>query len=178
MSEDFDLGRTVRAVLAESDTVNPDDLAGEVLARIPRQERARALKQALPQFVRAESRRSGGSFALPADPPGGQGHIDTQTSPAAGGRTSSRSTKVAGIRDWFEQVKRQRINVGDGYRFLAECTIPDLEAAAAIREDHARATHNRAVQLRAIAALMSEHGAATVADLPDAVLRPVLGDAA
>lgn len=176
-NDDFNLERLIRAVAAEGKSADPLEVAAVVHRRIHCLSRDEALRQALPHLVRAEFRRSAPLSYLPlTDSPSGHWSIEAHSTVAAGG-TPSR--KVAAIRNWFEAAKRSPLTGADGTaKFLIDCTVFDLVAAAERREDHARRTAARAGQLRALAALLAEHDVNTVGDLPDAVLYSALSEAA
>lgn len=80
------------------------------------------------------------------------------------------SPKVAAIREAWRKALRQRIATGQGHKFLADCTVVDLEYAADQREQHAKRTQARADQLRTLAGLMRDHDAKTLAEVPATVL--------
>lgn len=173
---ELNLTALIRAVIDESDEVAPEAIAKLVLDRVKANQRADALRQALPALVRSEFLRGSPGFS-PTSTPARQGTVEDHGTRAGGGPTSS---KVAAIREHWRAVLRQRIAVGDGeYRMLSDCTALDLEAAAERRRQHATQTLARATQLDALAALVREHGVSTVGELPDTALRPaVTSDAA
>lgn len=165
----FNLDAIIRAALAESDAADPHVLAKDVLSRVAKRDLHAALEQALPHMLRQQFGRSG-SFATPTQTPGDHSLLDSQRLAVAG---PHRSRKVAGIREAWRDLLRQRVAVGDGYKLLAECGIADLEHAASTREDHARRTMARAGQLRHLADLLTEYAVETVAELPEATLRGI-----
>jgi hypothetical protein len=169
---DFNLRALIRDVCDNSTIADPQMLAKEVNRRIKRGERDAALEQALPVLVQHTI-----SLSRSRTSPGHSG-TDTQTS-GAGGFNPSR--KVARIRETWKRMLRDRINIGPelgDWKFLADCTAIDLSYAAAIREDHAKRNVTRAAQYRNLAELLTKHGVRTVAELPETVLAPTLGDAA
>lgn len=170
----FDLRTLVREVCATSTIADPGMLAKEVSSRIRKADRDTALEQALRAFVhQIVSRDRHSTTSLTS-----QRNRDTQAETAGGGTTSR---KVAGIRDAWRRMLRDRIAVGAApgeWKFLADCTAVDLDYAATIREENARQNTARAAQLRELAALLTEHGVNTVAQLPETVLGPALGAAA
>ena len=108
---EFNLRALVRDVLDHSTLKTPDEVAAEVAKRIPRTRTADALRQAMRTFVRQviSEERPHGSHAV--RPPVG----------------SSRSSKVAAIRDGWQRKLRARYHVGGGaYEFLGECTAENL----------------------------------------------------
>ena len=162
---DFDLRALIREVADASAVADPGVLVAEVSARIGSRDRAAALDQCLRSVVI----QTLSQMRMSSNSPGGHPARDTHATAAAGGSPSS---KVAGIREYWRGVLRERISVGDGeWKFLAECTETDLDFAAGLREDHAARTLAQAERLRRLGKLLVEHGADTVGDLPDDVLR-------
>lgn len=171
----FDLRALIRDVCATSTITDPATLAKEVGRRIGRNEQREALEQALPTIVQHVISRARGSLSSP----GGQLTTDDQGAYAAG--APSRSRKVAGIRETWRRMLRERLNVGPAvgdWKFLADCTTADLAYAAQLREDHARRNAAKAAQLRRLAELLDEHQVTTVGELPEGDLGGALGAAA
>ena len=169
MSE-IKLSDLIREVCDASDSADPDVLAKEVAHRVPKGQALAALQQVLPLLVQHELSRGRRGFAIAPAP-----RSDDQPADLA---RPGRSWKVDGIREAWAAVLRNRVAVGDGaWKFLADCTVPDLEHAAAVREDMARANARSAEQYRRLAALLAEHGAAVVRDLPDDAIGRVFGGA-
>ncbi|RZT87557.1 hypothetical protein EV383_4482 [Pseudonocardia sediminis] len=171
MTDEFNLRALIREVAESSTTPDPVQLADEVARRIGPKQRAEALAQALPIVVR-------NVVSLTRSPitPDGHTRSERHDRPAARG-----SSKVAGIRDTWRRMLRDRIAVGpdqSDWKFLGECTVSDLEYAATIREEHARQNAARAVQFRELAERMQRNGVGTVADLPAHDLDDALGRAA
>lgn len=155
-----DLAAVVREVVESSDETDPAALAKLVSEKIADEDTRAALDQALPVLVKREFRRYAEPWTVHA---GGQPAEEEQP---RGGRPSPRVQRIR------ERWLSDRIAGLDGYKRLGDCTIDDLEHAAAEREAHANATLARAGQLRALAALLAEHQVATVRDLPgDALAR-------
>lgn len=161
----FDLRALVRDVLRASEQPNPDWLVEAVLARVPEGEMAEALRQALPSIIREAAARERSanpiapSSSMPTKAPG--------------------SWKVQAIREEWQRALRNRIHVGPGdYKFLGDCTYDDLLFAAAERTAIADKNAAIARSYNALAALLTEHDAKTVRDLPAEVLAPAIGRAA
>lgn len=159
---EFSLRHLVRDVLAESSEADPGAIAALVLARITKPNTRDALDQALRLFVRqviSETRIK--SAPNPAPSP------------------INRSVKVAAIRDHWQRRLRDRVHVGaTSWKFLADCNYEDLCAAAAERSQLAERNASWARQYREWAALLTDHDAATMRDLPNVVLADALGRAA
>lgn len=171
MSESFNLRALVRDVCDSSTIADPALLAKEVSRRIKRSERDAALEQSLRIFVQH-------FVSMIRNSPGRHSDHETHAPLAAGGPTSR---KVAGIRDAWRRMLRDRIAVGADageWKFLSDCTATDLAYAAVIREDHARRNAASATRLRDLAELLDKHNVTTVGELPDDVLGPALEAAA
>jgi hypothetical protein len=171
----FNLRALIREVCESSTIADPATLAKEVSRRIGRNQQREALEQALPVLVQHVISRSRGGFT---DTPSGHRAIGAQTSRAAGGQPSR---KVAAIRETWRRMLRDRVAVGPDrgdWKFLGDCTDDDLAYAEQIRRDHARANTAAADRLVTLRGLLAEHGAATVAELPDGVLADNLAAAA
>lgn len=171
MPDGFNLRALIRDVADSSTIADPATLADEVARRIGPKQRADALAQALPTVVQHVVSRDRAQVT-----PGGQRLADAHRGPSARG-----SSKVAGIRETWRRMLRDRIAVGparDDWKFLADCTATDLQFAAEIREEHARRNAARADQLRELADRLARAGVATVGQLPDSDLGAALGAAA
>lgn len=157
---DFVLRHIAREILDTSLLVEPRDLAAELMARLSPDDYAAALAQALPVFMRqvlSEDRR---------------------------GRTFGSSTnfngspKVAAVRNGWQRALRQRIKTGDGMKFLGDCTIADLLAAAELRDEMARRNASKATQYRSLAGELMDAGVDRVKDLPPQTMAMIFGAAA
>jgi hypothetical protein len=167
---DFNLHALVRDVCDHIDEADPAILAKAVNHRIFRADRDAALEQALEAYVRRFVSRDRHPVT-----PSGHGTYAAQSVSAAGGS----SAKVAGIREAWRKMLRARLPVGDGpdpWKFLADCTVANLNYAAQVREDQARHNAESAQRLRVLAAHLQRHGVDTVSELPEDVLASVLGD--
>lgn len=160
---DFILRQLVRDVLRDTDKADPGEVAGEVMARIPRGMVRAALSQALRLYVRqviSETRIG-------------------RTGPQSTVTPLNRSAKVTAIRDGWQKRLRDRVHVGSGeWKFLADCTYDDLLAAATERRELAERNQAWARQYDAWARLLTEHDAATFGDLPAETQMQALGRAA
>ena len=169
---DFDLRALIREVAAASTVADPSVLVAEVSARIAPGDRGAALDQCLRSVVVVMLSQ----MRMSLRSTGGQNGGDTHARPAAGG---SPSHKGARIREHWRRALRETIYVSVAeWKFLAECTVTDLDFAAGVRENNAAWNMVQAERLRRLGKLLAEHGADTVGDLPDDVLRGGLeGDA-
>jgi len=157
---DFDLRALIREVADASAVADPGVLVAEVSARIGARDRAAALDQCLRSVVIQTLSQMRMSSHSPGGPHG---------RPAAG---RSPSHKGARIREHWRRALRETIYVSVGeWKFLAECTETDLDFAAGVRENNAAWNMVQAERLRRLGKLLAEHGADTVGDLPDDVLR-------
>lgn len=180
MSDHFNLRTLIREVCDTSSATAPELLVKEVLRRIDRRDAQVALEQALPYIVHSVV----SSHRFTAPPPGrphtapaDQTAFDALADDVSGGATpikQPRSTKVASIRDTIGRALRERISVGHDrseWKFLGDCTADDLEYAARLRHDLARANAARARQLHELADALRESGVETVRELPDLAAR-------
>ena len=154
------LRHIVTEVLKTSLLTEPRDLATEVLARIDPEDVAEALAQAMPVFVRqvlSEQRQP------------------TCIRPST---TSTGSVRIAAIRDDWKKALRDRIKTDDGMKFLGDCTIADLEAAARLRDEMAERNRAKAAQYRVLIHELEDAGVNRVKDLPTQRMMLVFGQAA
>lgn len=168
MSDNLDLARLVREVCADSMTADPSALTKEVAARIKKIDRDAALEQALFAFVRQTISRHRFSFS-------NHSQCDSSAMPTVG-----RSRKVAGIRQAWHNMLHARLSVGreaTEWKFLADCTVIDLEYAAAIRDKQAEQNVANAVWLRQLAGLIIDYGVSKVNEIPESALASVLNAA-
>lgn len=174
MTTYFNLREFIAEVCDTFPTADPAIIAIEVLNRIPRVHYRAALEQALPSLVNQVISRQ--RHNIPA------ATFTAGASAATGVRVAERaapSWKVIGIRETWQRLLRDRINVGpepSEWKFLSDCTVPDLHYAADVRDEHARRNAARAAQYRQLAALLVEHGVDTVGNLPENLLFSILGE--
>lgn len=160
---DFNLRALVREVMDNSTLKTPDEIATEVAKRIPADCIADALQQSLRTFTRQ---------VISEERPHGMRGI---SAPVA----SSRSAKVAGIRDGWQRKLRARYHVGEGaYEFLGECTAENLIFIATDLDEQAARKQARARGFRRLAEALETNGVERVKDLPAELLMNSLGDAA
>lgn len=154
MTTTFDVRRTVRSVIDDTDLASPREIAAKTAEMVPDEHLRDALATALVSLAHDEVTRSRmATAALNANP----------------------SAKVAAIRAAAETWRRalhDRVHVGAGdWKLLADCTHTDLMFAADERRDMARRNAARADWYAALAELVAAHGAGRVGDVPDADLR-------
>lgn len=160
--EPFDLRSLVRDVFDNSTLADPGLIAEEVYKRIGPDEVYAALQASLRLFVRQviSERRMHTQMATPTNPDGV-------------------SWKVGAIREHWRRSLQDSVHVGGSeWKRLGQCTYEDLKVAAAERREQASRNRAKAQQYEALANLVSDHGAATVAELPVDVLSAALGAAA
>jgi len=177
----YDLRADVKAVLESTSLTDPGEVADKVAESIPAKSLRSALRVTLRAYVRqvmAESRTLSAPNFRPAPvhptpvSSGGHTRSGAQSRTAAAGR----SPKVRAIRDGWQRQLDARVHVGDSeWKFLGDCTHDNLNALAAEREANADKNRAWARHYRGLAALLTEHGAETVRDLPAEVLMPALG---
>ena len=154
---EFNLRNTILQVLAESDATEPGDVADLVLRRIKPKDYRAALAQCLRQVVRQTI--SADRMSKP----------EPTLEESGGCATPSRSWKVAGIRSEWRAFMCDRVNVGDSWKFLGDCTVVDLMVLVECRRDLATRNLARADQYEALAKLLADHGVDHVSELPASV---------
>lgn len=184
----FNLNRHVRETLAGTSAESIDDLVSDVLGGIRSRDFGEALRQALPTYIRTQV----GAAERPTDSRLGQEGADAQflsteagnSSPDGEARADSQprhdSPAVGGnSRVALFRAHRFRITVWIGdkqYRSILECTIDNLEHAAAESDRHAESNAARARQYRRLTKVMRERGVAVVAELTDVEIEEALRD--
>lgn len=188
-------GLITRMIAESSDAADPREIAVAVAERIPNDLRMQILTTALvPQIksVLAKQRnqafdnvtnprpiapsrpqprfggtpRFGGSFT---PPPAAPSSIQAERLAPA-----SRSAKVEGIRDWWAEMLRSKVHVGETrWLPLGQCGVKELEFAERERRDQADKAIRRARMYLALRQLLDEHQVETVADLPAEAARAV-----
>jgi hypothetical protein len=162
---EFNVRALIREVLDDTDYAEPDQIAKETTARIPAEHINDALHEAMRELARivmSQHRRQVRARST-----------TRAEAPAGGGRSRKRDR----IRRYHREL-RTRYRGVSGYKLLADMTRDDLLAAAAERDDQAAANQARADELRRWAALLEQHGAARVGDLPGAALDAMFAKAA
>lgn len=163
-------------ILDETSLSDPQEIAETLACMIPDEERHGLVVEALAHRVRAVigTRRNAAmanAFTQAASEPEVDGSIIT--SPVVC-RRPVRSTKVAGIRNWWQEMLRERIHVGAGtWTMLGQCGVKELEFAERYRRDQAEKEVAVAEKLHALRILLDEHKVRTVADLPPEAARKV-----
>lgn len=192
---DFHLREHVRHVLATTPGENVDDLVAAVFEATPANAYAEAYRQALAPMIRvalAHAERPDPQAVQPD-----QSVLDTQGSPIGLGASTDgeeaigrsipspdaplpvgpnlRNSRAARL--LRRNRYRQAISIGDGvYRDILECTVADLEYAAAESEKLAAENEAAAWRYRKLVKLMAEHHVETVGDLTEEQLQEVFGD--
>jgi hypothetical protein len=162
----LDLRALIREVCETSTMADPTSIAREVEKLVSADELGEALAQALPAVVASVVSRMRGP--IPSNSPDDQPVSDTQAR-AVGGRSS----KVAGIRDAWARMLRDRVSVGPDptqWKFLANCNAADLAYAAGLRRSHAAANAAAAQRFERLRQALDAHGVATVGELPPEAL--------
>lgn len=172
---DFNLRQVARDVLTSSTMADPRDLAAEVFRRIAAEDYAAALNECLPDFVREEIRHSR-NLTAPA------GLMAERTGGGGGTRPAPRSSKVAGIRSYWQSRLRERLHVGPApsdWLLLGDCSFDDLMFAATARREIAARNAAKAEEYAELAEALRTAGVARVRDLPAKTLQARLeGEAA
>lgn len=152
---EFDLRAAVIEVLDTTSLTEPSDIAAQVAKDVPAKQLRAALTEALVSFVANVNQRRRMNNPL-------LGHAPQVR--------SGRSTKVAGIANWWAAALRDRVHVDGGWKLLRDCTFDDLMFAAAERREHARRNEAKADQYETLAKLLREHSVDRVADLPPSAI--------
>jgi hypothetical protein len=193
----FHLREHVRHVLATTPGENIDELAAAVFAATDPADYAEAYRQALAPIIRVAlaSAERPDTTDPRLDQEVGDTHgksIEPGTNSGDGEETSVAATSipdsslpVAGpnlrnsraARLLRRNRFRQSVWIGEGvYRDIMECTVADLEHAAAESEKLAAENQAAADRYRKLVKVMAEHGAETVNDLTEEQLAEVFGD--
>lgn len=163
-------------ILDESSIHDPREIAEKLAGMIPESEKHRILVEALVGQVRTVmgSRRNTAmtnAFRRPVDAPVVGGSIQSSPKPINRPRPSK---KVAGIRDWWAEMLRERVHVGTGtWTTLGACGVTELEFAEQYRRGLAEREVAMAKKFLALRMLLDEHQVETVADLPAEAARAV-----
>lgn len=154
--EKFSLRRRVLDSLAVSDDPDIGHVAEQVLSGLSPVERDEALRQALRPFVQTVNAESRMRRPGPAPKP-------------------NRSRKVEAIREAHQKFLHERVHVGGVYKFRAELTVDDCLFAARERRELAEQNIARAVEFEAFAKALADSGVDTVGQLPQKVIRELMG---
>jgi chemotaxis regulatin CheY-phosphate phosphatase CheZ len=152
--EAFSLRRLVREHVETAGHLDPDRIAAEVLADLPRRYYERALRELLRgEVVHAlgEARRD----AMNAKP---------RPKPRPTSNRFQRHAEKFG--DPWQRWLAAPIEVGDSFRRLSECTADDLDYAARRRRELAAANTAVALRFEAYRDAVRRHGVDTFGDLP------------
>lgn len=172
----FDLNRLIKDVCDNSSLTDADALTKEVLTRVAEADGRVALEQAMPVVVRRFLSRDHRPLAFPRTPSGGQSSGDTQLPSAAGGPTPFRSRKVEGIRSYWRNQLKARVNVGHKeWKFFGDCVRPEVDFLVAHRRELAASNIAVADYLETISQLMVQHDVEFVRDLPEDVVNNLGG---
>lgn len=195
MTDDtFSVRRIISEIISETSLSDPREIAQKAVAMIPPDQQGRLLATLLVAEVRtalAEHRNTAMSKVFqnrnapvpPVFKPAAPKPAPAEFQPA---RTRTmveeppayrpnRSTKVAGIRDWWAETLKARVFVGDaGWMPLGECTARELEYAEKARREKAERETNRAKMYFALRRLLEEYGVETVAQLPENAARAAM----
>lgn len=146
----YSLPDAVREILNTTGLSDPQDIARELIRRMPATAIAETLEAVMPLYVR---QRIGAERAL--------------TSPRAAQGVLVRSSKVGGITTWWRQVLEDSVRTSNGYKRLADCTRDDLTYLANGLRNSADAMLIKAQRYDNLGALLEGRG-------PYATLRTLL----
>jgi hypothetical protein len=113
-TETLDLRGKVEAALAEASTADPRDAADAVIARLSPAEQAAALRIAMSDYTCAAAERRTAALISPA-----------RERPA----------------DWPAQLMKARVFTGTDWKFVRDCSLAELDAAALTKHRRAAETH-------------------------------------
>ncbi|GAA2107659.1 hypothetical protein [Streptomyces synnematoformans] len=174
----FSLRQLVVEILESGEHEDLDAAAAEALRRVRSAKKTGdALAQAMRPYVRdvnAQTRRL--HRVPPTDASTETAGTPPQERPR---RRPGRSPMVARIRDWWRTQLEDLYEGENGLKKLGDFTVTDLKYASELRRAQARHNLARAEVLERLAELLTEHGVATVRELPAGVLADILsGEAA
>ena len=166
---DFKLRKFVRTVFNDSTVTDPESLAKEVLAQLPAEDERAALEQAMRMVAQNFLTHARGSLTSL----GGQTPHGTYSAAAAGGRTSSKSWKTRGSREFWRKRLEELYCGGPDQTWLSlgDCDVAALARLAERGDMLAAANAKTAAEAREWAALLERHHVDTVRQLPEDVLR-------
>jgi hypothetical protein len=174
---------TVSQILDETDLNDPHEIAKMVAEMIPESEKHRILVTALAHQVRLVMGRQrntalANAFIRPPDAPviGGSIQVSPKPEPRVPSQPAprNRSRKVEGIRDWWQEMLRKRINVGVGeWVMLGDCGVDELEYAEKMRRDQAEEQIAVAKKYLALRMLLDQNKVKTVKELPPEAAKAV-----
>lgn len=171
---EFTSAHSLIAQMLEDTSLNdPREIAEAVASMIPPDLQYQILVNALIGDVRVvmASRRNvalSNAFKPSVEPVAG-GSI--QGSPKRPGR----SAKVSGIRDWWSEMLRERVYVGESrWMTLGDCGVEELLYAERSRRDRAEQEIRRAKMYLRLRELLDQHEVDTVAELPGSAARAAL----
>lgn len=192
---DFHLREHVRHVLATTPGENVDELVAAVFEATPADAYAEAYRQALAPMIRvalAHAERPDSTTARLSQMSNDTHYSAAEPGASSDGEEASLESKPNGdtplpvgpnlrnsraARLLRRNRYRQAISIGDGvYRDILECTVADLEYAAAESEKLAAENEAAAWRYRKLVKLMAEHHVETVGDLTEEQLQEVFGD--
>lgn len=171
----FNLRAAVIEVMETSSLTENREIAEKVIENLARADIRPALAEALPAYIgRIQSELRSALNIQRVD-----AQYDRDGNPRPIQQVFIPSSKQAAIRDHWRAVARQHIiATPDGRKSILDCTRDDLLYAASQREQLAKANAIKAKGYKAAAATLAEHGVEVVSDLPDDVLRLMLGQVA
>lgn len=165
----MDLRSIIQEVLSTSTSPDPADLVRETLAKIPIDDSRDALHQCLLTMIRNQ-------ISLDR-----MRHRDPDTQSRSAGPAQSAKGRHPGprIAEHWRRILDVRYACGPSsgeWKFLGDFTPPELDYAAAKREELGNATLAEADRLRTLAKAVLDEGVDTVRALPPDILRATLGD--
>lgn len=144
---------TARAVIEQTDLVDPDDIAAEVFRRTPKGDIDQLYRGLLRDVARSAIHKA--SMQVTAE------HRDQPR------RSPNRSSKVAAIRAAHYSYYDQRVYASGEWKLLRNCTRDDVLDLAAQRQQAADQNAAKAEEFRALHAKMVTAGVTLAGELDE-----------
>jgi len=154
---DFDLRRSIRAIVEETDLASPEEITEKLAGQIPARDLRAVVTVLLRDYVRVELSR-----------------LRMRTGSDSPDATTNRSAKVAAIRAAAPRWLRDRVFVGGSeWKLLGDCTADNLAYLQQERRDNAARSLAAAEFFASLEKLVRRHKVARVSDLPPRTLGTV-----
>lgn len=153
----------------------PHEIAEKLYDELTPEERDQALRKILPKYIRDSLNNHQRKVFQSVMRSGGEPRIvEREERPKKGVRRPSKSAKVAGIRDWWQEMMASSVHVDGTWKSFGSCTTEDINWMASARRDLADANIAQARQYEELVSLMEEHGVETLQELPKEALSKTL----
>ncbi|MGD9749691.1 MAG: hypothetical protein AB7W59_01730 [Acidimicrobiia bacterium] len=164
----------------EADVINVEKVATEVQHRVPAADRDDALAQALTYMVRHVVARGRVSTEIRAENATAYETVQHAPAESPAAPKVGRSWKRDGIREYWRRALTERYSIDRNGNLLplGKLSREQVQFNIVAREEQARRSSAKALQLRGLLDLMVRHDVDQVADLPEQVLASILVRAA